>query len=72
MDLFQCDFFMISFNFKVFDIMGYLEEIFFKKEFFICLFVWCRKECYYLMWIFYNLFKFDKEQLIMYQVKFID
>ena len=72
MDLLQCDSSMISFNFKVLDTMGYLEEISLKKESSICSSAWCRKECHHLMWIFHNLFKFDKEQPIMYQVKFTD
>jgi len=52
--------------------MGYLEEICLKKESSICSSAWCRKECHHLMWIFHNLFKFDKEQPIMYQLKFTD
>ena len=72
MDLLHCDSSMISFTFKVLDTMGYLEEIFLKKESSICSSAWCRKECHHLMWIFHNLFKFDKEQPIMYQLKFTE
>lgn len=70
MDLLHCDSSMISFNFKVLDTMGYLEEICLKKESSVCSSAWCRKECHHLMWIFHNLFKFDKEQPIM--LKFTD
>lgn len=72
MDLLQCDSSMISFNFKELDTLGYLEDISLKEESSICSSAWCRKECHHLMWIFHNLFKFDKEQPIMYQVKFTD
>ena len=72
MDLLHCDSSMISFNFKVLDTMGYLEEICLRKESSVCSSAWCRKECHHLMWIFHNLFKFDKEQPIMYQLKFTD
>ena len=72
MDLLHCDSSMISFNFKVLDTMGHLEEICLRKESSVCSSAWCRKECHHLMWIFHNLFKFDKEQPIMYQLKFTD
>jgi len=72
MDLLHCDSSMISFTFKVLDTMEYLEETCLKKESSICSSAWCRKECHHLMWIFHNLFKFDKEQPIMYQLKFTD
>ena len=72
MDLLQCDSSMTSFDFKVLDTIGYLEEISLRKESSICSSAWCRKECHHLMWIFHNLFKFDKEEPIMYQVKYID
>ena len=69
-DLLHCDSSMISF--RVLDTVGYLEEICLKKESSICSSAWCRKECHYLMWIFHNLFKFDKEQPIRDQLKFTD
>jgi len=72
MDLLHCDSFMTSFNFKVLDTMGYLEEICLKKESSVCSSAWCRRECHHLVWIFHNLFKFDKEQPIMYPSKFTD
>ena len=72
MDLLHCDSSMTEFTFKVLDTMGYLEEICIRKESAICSSVWCKKECHHLMWIFHNLFNFDKEQPIMYQSKFTD
>ena len=71
-DLLHCDSSMTSFNFKVLDTMGYLEEICLKKESSVCSSAWCRRERHHLMWIFHNLFKFDKEQPIKYQSKFTD
>ena len=72
MNLLHCDSPMTTFNFKVLDTMGYLEGICIRKESAICSSVWCKKECHHLMWIFHNLFNFDKEQPIMYQSKFTD
>ena len=72
MDLLQCDSSTISFNFKVLDTMRYLEEISLKKESSICSSAWCRKESHHLKWIFHNLFKFDKEQPIMYHATCTD
>ena len=72
MDLLHCDSSMISFSFKKLDTMGYLESICLKKESTICSSAWCKKECHHLMWIFHKLFKFDKEQPFMYQLKFTD
>ena len=74
MDLLHCDSSMTEFTFKVLDTMGYLEEICIRKESAICSSVWCKKECHlhHLMWIFHNLFNFDKEQPIMYKSKFTD
>lgn len=72
MDLLQCDPSMTSFTFKVLDTMEYLKEIALKQESSVGSSAWCRMECNHLMWIFHNLFQFEKEQPIMYQLKFID
>ena len=54
MDSLHCDSSMTSFNFKVLDTMGYLEEICLKKESSVCSSAWCRRECHHLMWIFHK------------------
>lgn len=72
MDLLHCDSSMTSFTFKVLDTMGYLEEINLAKDSSVCSSSWCKRECHHLMWIFHNLFKFDNEQPILYQLKFTD
>ena len=52
--------------------MGYLEEVYLRQESSVCSSAWCRRECHHLMWIFNNIFQFDKEQPITYQLKFND
>lgn len=70
MDLLHCDSSMDSFTFKVLDTLGYLEKICLKQESSICSSAWCRREGRHLKWIFHNVFQFDKEQPIMYQLNF--
>ena len=70
LDLLEYKSSMSKFEFKVLDTMGCLETVILTSDSVCCSSLACRQKCQHMIWLFYHIFGFKKEEPLIYKKKF--
>lgn len=69
MDILDCASSMSNFSFKMLDTMGYVQNVIISQDSVGCGSPACRKSCHHAVWILHNMFRFSRNEQLIYKKK---
>ena len=67
MDILDCASSMSNFSFKMLDTMGYVQNVIISQDSVGCGCPACRKSCHHAVWILHNVFRFSRNEQLIYK-----
>ena len=70
-DILDCASSMSNFSFKMLDTMGYVQNVIISQDSVGCGSPACRKSCHHAVWILQNMFRFSRNEQLIYKKKLL-